>query len=637
MKSICVSRILQNDRHAISLTYSFDDAQLAATIANYGILPKLYSGKSVGSINDLSKQLLRMRTDAFLFFLSEESIAIIREICLELRAIRPHVIFFFWVSGNDLAKELLCEISEFGEILPHSNIELTSYKLALGVNGDTVVNSEIVSLKSPYVSKLLSISDLFRFGIKISKKSRLFEEELKWITEQYFDKTQCLAFFTGDADESQILQLINLLKINIILNPIELHINADKCTEKLGKILQDVYIVNLIIAGHKRELHESFSATGRKISFLDDLSTTKNNRKTYGKNGIIALYSGGYFDDNKIASIKHLEIPFSLKDSLKSNAYKWASSNMDLLSAAVIRGTPAQINLSVNHFSDRKSADWPIHTYEISEEKEKNQQVVYFDGNINSSERIRRFSFSRIFDKQEISDDTNFISIKEADDLIELEKRLNIFHSKGELYAFAHMTYLENACRWGRLGSCKLPLLRRVEILENGQLRSCRDAGVIGTIGDKFEDIQININHKQQLESVRRGCAVCPVQSECSQCIELPALFEGKYCEIRKKYPHTTLYFELIYAINTFVSLLKLSKEKFRLIKVSYHGLPAFEKFKLSSSQEPLKRPILLNIDGHFLVWWRGTTKPIRISAPLALIAEGKWSNVANNEIHGIM
>ena len=221
-----------------------------------------------------------------------------------------------------------------------------------------------------------------------------------------------------------------------------------------------------------------------------------------------------------------------------------------------------------------------------------------------------------------------------APDLHELERRLHIFHHAGILQATAigRSILFENSCRWLGHGACKLESLRRLQVVAPNRLTACRDAGEIGHVGDSYDSMVTAQKQHKQLEEVRRECAVCPVRHQCSQCVHLPQSWGGRYCEIRKAYPQTQLFFTVTTCLHILAQFLPADDVNPEL-RISYTDLPPHYYMGVRGETRTGQRPVIVTAAERILVWWPGTRKLFRISAPLALIAEAWWSGAAEADV----
>src|ERR1700722_11319268 len=82
------------------LTFGLDDARIASGLRAVGFASSLYAGRPNGRIQDLTRQLLRMRTDAVLFWVHPEGAGAARQLTLGMKSLRTAVRIFWW--GSDL-------------------------------------------------------------------------------------------------------------------------------------------------------------------------------------------------------------------------------------------------------------------------------------------------------------------------------------------------------------------------------------------------------------------------------------------------------------------------------------------------------------------------------------------------------
>jgi radical SAM protein with 4Fe4S-binding SPASM domain len=221
-------------------------------------------------------------------------------------------------------------------------------------------------------------------------------------------------------------------------------------------------------------------------------------------------------------------------------------------------------------------------------------------------------------------------TIQDEADADALEQLLRRFHEHGliDLPSASAPVIFENTCRWIGAGGCGLNLLRRLAVDSDGTLWACRDAGAVGRAGEAFDQISTRVRRAQQLEEGRRACSSCPVRDDCSKCTNLPDVWAGRYCELRRKNPQTRLFFELQEVPH--LGFGHLPAGDWLSFRVSYTDLPRCYYPGPGAGPRAGRRPVLLSIGDQNLAWIRGERKLTRIAAPLALMAEAWWNGAAD-------
>lgn len=633
MKSICLSRIDFDGTHAIGLRYLLDDARLVTGLINRNVVAKLYSGKHQGSIQELTKQLLRMRTDGYLFHVSLHSLPIIRVLCANLKQLRPGVRIFLWLENTEWLDSDTRELESIGVLLLESNLDRLISDIYSYFDPVTSPVRDHAVEHSPYLSGVLTAADLERIGLHLCAPPSILKAELLWLANTQLPSGSVVRIDAFRATSETIKFFCESVKAVKLPHLVQIHIDSSQCDLNFFVYLQGISLVNLVLSGDLGLLPPESAVWRSHIT----LSTSGFDRSLeYGKKGVVALHTGAYIDGSHMPSIKHLEVSFSTDPEKRKEIYTWASTQMNILSAAVIQGQQSEISSNLVNFTPPASTEtsgWPKHIYGVGDSDDTESKTIFFDGDINASARYRYIPLSQLRTDSNLDNSSKFVTMHDTQDVEELLSRLENFHNSGIIEFATKPVAMENFCRWGKFGSCKLPLLRRITVTNEDELKSCRDAGNIGKLGDSFDAILLNINRSQQIESVRRGCATCAVHSECSQCIQLPKLFDGRYCEIRKKYPHTALFFELLLLSPILTSLLRSANDPIVTLEVSYLGKPFTSLRNLNKSDLHIKQPLRLKLGQHDLLWLRGSLKPIKLSVPMLLIAEAKWAGTEEEEI----
>lgn len=625
MKSIGLARIVLDGRHVAGLRYGLEDAGVAAALAQRGISAKLYSGKSEGRVLDLARQLVRMRTEACLFHVCPETVAVTCELVKELLAITPACRVLLWGQADGANPANLASLAGKIEFIDAGSAEALLAAPQFNAAGP---------LPSAYLAGILGFEDALRLGFA---RGPNLEQEIAWLAGTECGADAVIALHLAGAGEQELTDACRLVADAVAPCRFVLHADAGACTETFFAALPAARIAQLQLSGEPAALPaaaEAFTA----IIAVDTPAQRAARAAMYGKNGNVVLHTGYYFDAKQAPGIYHLEVPLSLPQEKRAEVYSWAANAMDIRSAAVLTGPEASVAEGIADFqapASRETRGWPKHTYALGTEPGSNAAAMTFDGLTSTRQPMRYVALSELDTAGASGDAVTFITMKTERDADELERRLARFHQHGELTERhpRHTQFFENSCRWMNFGSCRLPLLRRVQVDEALDVTSCRDSGKLGKIGDSYDQIVVHVKKHQQVEEIRRECSTCAVRDKCSHCTQLPGEWGGRYCQIRKNYEHTALYFEMCAFLPMLGPVLAASTDNNVALKVSYSGLPNQYYRGPAGEARSGARPVIVNVMGQHIAWIRGTRKNVRLSAPLAMMAEAWWSGANDDDI----
>jgi hypothetical protein len=410
---------------------------------------------------------------------------------------------------------------------------------------------------------------------------------------------------------------------------LELHVDSACITEGVLELLPETGIVKLVLAdGESKKLSKALSRMPIEIGATAGGREEDERAKRYGRNGFLALNAGLYPDLNRSPGIYHLALPVDIDSETRQAIYTWASPSMALRSAAVITGDEQEVSkrlpaLQLAHNTETNG--WPRHSYAIALEEGKTGELI-FDGSPTLKDSIRYIPLKAFTPHDRTDGATTVITLRTSEDVDALVERFATFHSEGRIelcHPKAPIVY-ENTCRWIRYGGCSLPLLRRLSVDSDQQLSACQDSGHVGRVGDDYDQLVVCVKQRQQVEEVERGCATCEVRDECSHCVHLPNQWAGRYCDIRKRYPRSSLFFEISALPYLLVNVIDLPSEVYTA-RVSYDGLPPQYYQGPARGRPQGNRPVFISFPNQYIAWWRQSTKFIRLSAPLVYMAEAWW------------
>lgn len=629
MITVGIGRIILDGRHVAGFRYTLGDARIAARLNTEGFNAKLYAGKSEGRVLDLARQLVRMRTNLYLFGVSAHTLGVTCELARQLAQLRPdaHLVFHGDCSGANPAQlEAMAALGTMAGTDPVATL--------LGMNSPALAAPSPSPELSPYLAGILHANDIVRLGLSADQPAESFAHELSWLAANMPAGKPVIPLLAQELDAAAVHGAVLQLGTAGIDADFHLHLEAAACTEALYGLLARARITRLIVNGDPGALPPVYERAMLAAAEGEDARTAR--AAVYGRNGNVALHTGFYFDAKQTPGIYHLEVPLTLSPPQRMQVYEWAATGMDIRSAAVLKGGQLAIDEKLPDFAapgSRETGGWPKHAYAIGADGD--DASITFDGETSTRQQMRYVPLSRLDATALASQAVTFVTMKGAEDAVELVRRLDAFHVKGEisLHHPKFPVFFENGCRWMGYGTCRLPLVRRLEVNPAMELSSCRDAGSVGTLADSYDQIVIRVKQQQQMEEVRRECSACPVRDKCSHCSQLPGEWGGRYCEIRRKYQHSPLYLELHSILPMLATALDGSQEAMLTMKVSYSGLPSQHYIGAGGVHKDGARPVILSVLDQHIAWWRGSRRLSRLSAPLALMAEAWWQGAAEDDI----
>lgn len=631
-KSVGLIRFELEGNYVQGVRFALDDARLAATLKNLNVTAKLYAGRSEGRVVDIVRQLTRLRVDILLMWVSEDSVGLAQQLSFGLKKIKPKTKIIWWgaetsiytcVDGYDEAFDAIDAVSA-QHVIP-----------ALKDNAILNLGEEIPqALSSPFLSNVISsVDEAIRLGFTAKQALQTLEAELVWLKSLLLGQKCLFNIDASQCNEQEFSDLLTLLKKQNYVHSIALNVTPKLVNSVSPALIKDCSIGQVQLVGEKSDINPKLmkymlEKNVNVISIGGD-SYDLEQALRYSGGGIFSLHTGGYFDANQLAALYHIEFRRDVAKKHRIEAYEWAGENLSIRCAAIENN----ISGSSNKTLLKKDIAWPQHTYAINLENDEKGQVIA-DNNQNT---IRHIEYHGYADKSTIvkkKDTIMMLSIKSDADVNALVTDLNHFHSTGSL-TLTHPDFpisYENTCRWTRFGSCKLSLVRRVQIDDAGMISTCRDTASIGTTANSYDELVANVKRNQQILEVERSCLSCSVRDECSQCSQLPSSWGGQYCEIRKSLPKTNLFFELQSLPLAIYKLLSKNDSWLEFV-VSTDGLPNIMYSGKCNSSRTGNRPILFKFNNQFYVYRMETRKVISLSPALASIFEGWWNGATDQEI----
>lgn len=605
--------------HVSGLRYSLDDARIAAMLQATGASVKLYAGKAEGRVSDLARQLVRMRRDVCVLHITPHTLAPTVEVARALISLVPEMRVLFWGAGDGVPSAALARMEALGPWLRLAQPAQVAAALAdrLGLSTPPAA--------SPYSTGLLTAHDALRVGLTCLQAPQLYRDEFAWLAQQDLASDAVLPC-TAHGAGALLPHWCVALGAAGGQYRVALALDAADCTDALFAALPPARIARLEVAGARADMPASASAWSARIVTAEDGAARRLKSSQYGRNGNLVMHTGFYFDAKQAPGIYHLEVPLALDAAARTRVYEWAAASMDIRSAAVLQGA---LDLVIDPLSGagpsaHETGGWPKHVYALAHDPADGTAELTLDG-AAGAQRLRYIALSELATARAQAGETRMLQIRSALDADVLERHLAAFHDEGRIVMVQpHIAlFVENACRWTSFGGCRLPLLRRLQAAPDLSLSACRDAGVVGRVGDSYDHIVLRVKQQQQLDEVRRDCAGCELRDNCSRCAQLPDEWGGRYCELRRRYPHAALYFELLTVAHTLAGYVDAADEL--ELRISYRNLPAQHYLGRPGAAPEGARPLLITMGGQCFAWWRGTRRIVKLSAPLAMMAEAWW------------
>jgi hypothetical protein len=634
LKNVTLARLGLDGNHISGLGFALPEARLAAGLQSAGLAAKLYSGKPDGQVAELAKQLARTRTAAYLFAVSDQTAMATVQLARELLRLRADLRFFFWAAQplNETIREAL---GSTGELISGAPGGAASELL-----GKVEALSPCAILPSPYLEGLLAAEDVYRIGLAGDQPLPDLVRELAWLEASGTAAETPIPIDATEVESDALRDLCAALASTGPGHRFALRVRAENCPEELVDLLAAARIIRFELVGNAPVVAAQVRGAGIEVvEQQDDGAAARARSDIYARNGYIANQSGLYFDLNPSVAVYHLELPTELAREERQKAYAWASNHMAIRSAALLTGPEALLLEQLGDFApsvSRETLGWPKHVYAVAKAGDGGG-ALHVDGHPQPSARIRHIPLAQLSEEDLDADATIFVTLRGAEDVAELEARLDRLHRSGVMRIpnprFA--IHYENSCRWFGLGSCKVAMLRRLQVDAQQRVTTCRDSGEIGRAGDPLDKLAVTVKQRVQVAQVERGCATCAVRDQCSQCVSLPQEWGGRYCEIRRSLPLTALYFE-VRAVAHFLRAVLPQDQDHIDLKLSCEGLPpGYYSGPTGPAGQSRggERPILIGVGERVFAWWRGTTRLLRLSEPLAFMAEGWWLGAEDADV----
>ena len=591
---LCVARAVRDGAFIIGVSAELDDLRVAAGLRSAGLKVVPYRGKSFGRVDDIARQLARQGCDAYLFWIDADTAAATRRIVFQLRKLRADVSILLWGDGVVDASALGAWVAG-ARTLAHANAAEVVHAIA----PRTELTEALEGSCSPYLSGLAQAGDLLRLGLTVDQPEATLTAELAWARAQRLPSDSLISLHSRLLDAERLDAMCTTW--------------SAQCPELKFR-----------------------ACASASPQAADDSRSRAEHAARLGMNGIVALSTGIYVDRDVGPGIVHLETATPCPSEVRARALDQLRDSMLLRSAAVLIGEPEVVASTADAYlatGEVGPRGWPRHLYSIRRRRASGSASARFH---EGGGATRDFAYVPLSELRTTPPDgaaALIATLRTQEDAAELERLLQRFHQEGliDVAPAACPVFFENTCRWIGAGGCSLNLLRRVAVEADGSLTACRDAGVVGQSGEAFEALTARVRRAQQVEEGLRACASCPVRDDCSKCLHLPAIWAGRYCELRRANPQARLFFELMDLPH--LARGHVANQVWLSLRVSYTDLPACFYAGPTGRVRSGARPILVAVADQVLAWRRGERKLTRISTALATIAEGHWSGASEDDI----
>ncbi|KQQ32688.1 hypothetical protein ASF61_14200 [Duganella sp. Leaf126] len=633
VKTIGFARVKLDVEYVSGVGFDIHDAHIAAAMAAQGIGVKLYRGRPEGRASDLVRQLLRQRTEAYHFCVTPYNAAPTLQLLRGIDALQPHAEFF--LSGpldgaNDKVAAALRERSAWQADTDPGVIAAWLCRHAACAPAALSSPSS-----SPYLSGLLTVHDVVQTGLLAGP---LLAAELQWLATQSSADAGPVPIWALQLAAPVLQATLDLLLAQGGGRQYRLHADSSAFTAAVYAQCAPALVTAIALDGADLapDLQAQLATDPRCT--IDNGARRTARCQLYGTNGHLALRTGSYFDAKQLPSLNHLELDADLAPAARRAAYAWAASDLDLRSAVVLRATERRYNELLPDLRTPALAEtdgWPKHAYVLVAEPHAAQARLALDGKSVQFESadlpLAQLGAAGSTLRPGVQ---YFLQIRDSADVAALRARLALFERSGELHGAPPAVNLavDNRCRWGVNGSCRVHLMRRLQVGPQGEVSTCRDTPAIGSTAQRYDDLVLEARKRQQLATVRRDCATCPVRSQCSQCSQMPEAFAGQYCEIRRAYPNMTLFFDMLGLPAALMPLLGDGSVAAHM-QVSSAGMANRFYGGACGTARTGERPQIIAIGGQYIVWWRQQRRLLRISQAMAVIAEAWWTGAADADL----
>lgn len=599
MTSYGFVRFLQDGAHVTGLGAAMPEARLASLLHARGATVRLYDGKPLGSLRELSRTIARMRTDFLVLSCDVTTKALASKLSGLVRALRPTLNVIFWLQepgGDDVPGER----------------ELTITALAPLQAANLILPTQDEPPLPPlYKDGILPTAQVSQFGLDLTLPH--------WALLLDY-----AAIRASDPDRKQLMLDAAGLSLDEIENALSALGDPGECALTVmasPKALEDPRAV-------------AFSNDGQRTfaPIAASLADRKARARLFARNGTIAAISGLYADANKTASIYHLELAEHTDAAIWQDAFEWAAADLAVKSAAILHSPTIPTERLGPTGRSEVTQGWPRHVYALIADEDLIE--LTFDGeSTQPRENILMVPLHAVADARPDPTQTIVLTVRESEDIDALQTLLHQMHTEGRITWFDQdiRIVFENSCRYLSYGNCRLGLMRRVQIGVGRDISTCRDAAPMSATLIDFEELVVTARRQQQTADVVRNCIVCPVRDQCSRCSQLPASWDGRYCNIRQSYPAMSLFFEIPYLLKTIGPRVARGEERPEFF-LSAEALPS-RYYRPGECVGKARQPVILQSSSELFAWIRGSSRLIRLSEPLALLVEGCWQRASDDEL----
>ncbi len=635
MSKLLLASLIADRQYVVALKYDFASAKVAAALKSAGLQVKLYSGKTDGRIQDLARQLIRMRSDVYVLFGNSQFESELYQIARSVNELRPNTSFVFALPESEKALVSLTALKGIGRVIFYDSIENCADNLARNSGFDST-NQPIDSASSPYDGDILTVFQAPELGISALCSNDSIKRDVEVLERQKMNIDKAIPVRTAGLSNESIVAFLALLReqaptIRYRLECDPTVVTSDLVEAAISSGITDLFYGQVSVALPSGDIRD----TQKWISGY--VMRCTGTRAHYGRNGVAALHSGIYGDTSTGPGIHHLELGDGMTPMGKQSARNNFSQHMMIRSADIVtENIEIRQNGGDDHQGDAidQHPNWPRHRYTFQINSKEGSVTALFDNDSIASQRIRYVPFGKIGDEASEADEMVVITLRTKEDVRAFRKSLEIFHQTGEIENFhsSKPVTFENSCRWLGLEACSVTSLRRLQLDKSGGVTACRDTPPFARSEQSFEALIGSLKETKALSAAQRECYSCPVRDQCSKCSQLPEEWAGEYCAIRQEFPQVPL-FVLMAMFPQVVRNHLAADVASRRIRVSGAGLPRqFYKGPIREARTG-QMPVIVTIETINFAWWPGTRRLMKLSDPLAVISEGWWNGATDVEI----
>lgn len=618
MKSVTLVGVVMDALYAVSIGSRLLEGELALALKRHGVDAKLFDGRADGQLAEIARRLARMRTDTYLFIFPSTAGSLMAELATAVAKLRPMVRSIGLLTDDhyfDDPTNAFCSLAIWQGADQTAALLLDVPRLPAQSNPESC---------SVYLSGILPLEAVREAGLRLDQSEVVLRAEIGWVQAHADNIVEPVPLHANGLAGDELAAALDALHAEAVR--FALHLPVGSMSDEVIDALERSPIQRVVLSGEGRvpeRLHVS------KTTIDSSAVMSVNDRSAlYARNGILSFMTGIYVDGNALPAIYHLDVPITLPTDLRKETYRWSSPHMAAKSAAISEGPLALLEKELpSHRAPRReeTGGWPAHVYGMG--RSGDSVLLHVDGAPTATRRFDQVALHALNAYVPAADCDVIVTIRESEDVVELERRLACFHEQGVVrlsHPRRRITF-ENLCRYVSYGACSVGLMRRLSVREDRSIVPCLDTAPIANLDQPYDRIVVAARQHAQMEEVRRDCLSCPVREDCSRCSQLPSAWSGRYCSIRRAFPSMALFFELQGFLGRIAHALSAEANWFD-VKVSAPGLP----HQFYHGKAPVKggrsRPLIISVGDEHFACRRGDRKVTRISAPLASVMEATWA-----------